>query len=607
MASNYESSIHGGSDVFFDFSCFYCQENDKNTEAEFYCEKCSKSFCGKCVELHNTLFKKHAALGKKNISQWPETNVDALEQCQEHKTEKLTGFCEDHNQLTCHICHIYNHQKCSPVILIADRVRNLHQKGDFNLLSANLVILNRQLNQKKDDFEERMKSLEQSYNTILEEINALRKKVNDALDELERNTVKELDTLLANMKMSIQTDIENCTDSIKHMTCVREDWLRRKNKSEAVNFTMYRKCLDQSLKTKAVLQAMNTKNERTLTFNPATTIQQTLSSLSGLGQILDKVKQSQPAKIIIQNTETRQEKPNSCNTVPIQHCQTSDATKPSMICDLNQVIRVKSTGSRIYSVRVSSDVKKSISGICGISETATRKLLITDRGYMKVKLLDQSYKVVAHCDLPGTPLSMCSLDSNLVAVALYNCEVHFIRVTNSQLVKDRMLKLQHGCRGIAHHQGNLYITDCSALYHYTVDGGLVSKMYEDSSGSMTVTSCAVSPDGDRIYIANLNKNKLVTLSKDGTVISTFTDPALNWGCGDVPPGLHVTDSGQVLVCGGCTILQVDRNGRQILAEVITQKDGVAKPTSVFYSTHTLTGSLIVGMNRNDDVLVFKEQ
>ncbi|XP_052251817.1 uncharacterized protein LOC127858641 [Dreissena polymorpha] len=201
---------------------------------------------------------------------------------------------------------------------------------------------------------------------------------------------------------------------------------------------------------------------------------------------------------------------------------------------------------------------------------------------------------------------MCNIDSSLVAVTLDNREVHFIRVTNDQLVKDKVLKLQHECHGIAHHQGNLYITDDSALYRFTVEGRLVSKMYKDTGGC-SVRSCAVSPDGERIYVANWDSNQLVTLSRDGTVISRFTDPILNEGCGDVRPGLHVTDSGQVLVCGGRshTIIQVDRDGRQRLAEVITRKDDVFYPGVVFYSKHT--GTIIVGDWRNESIMVFKAQ
>ncbi|KAH3720753.1 hypothetical protein DPMN_063656 [Dreissena polymorpha] len=110
MASYMESLIHKGSESYFDFSCFTCQENDRNTEADFYCEECSKFYCSKCVKHHNYLYKKHAILDKKNISQWPETDVSEQEICQEHKKEKLTGFCEDHSQLICHACHVHNHQ-----------------------------------------------------------------------------------------------------------------------------------------------------------------------------------------------------------------------------------------------------------------------------------------------------------------------------------------------------------------------------------------------------------------------------------------------------------------------------------------------------------------
>ncbi|KAH3848909.1 probable E3 ubiquitin-protein ligase MID2 [Dreissena polymorpha] len=188
MASNFESSINKGSDGLYDFSCNTCKENNRNTDdAEFYCEECSKLYCSKCVEHHNYLFNKHALLSTKNISKWPQTTVDALEQCQEHQKEKLTGFCEDHCQLICYVCHVHNHQKCNHVVLIADKLKDSNLKKDFKKLSETLNSQHRQLIQKKDDFEENMNSIEKSYKKILEEIKALRKTINDSLDQLEMN------------------------------------------------------------------------------------------------------------------------------------------------------------------------------------------------------------------------------------------------------------------------------------------------------------------------------------------------------------------------------------------------------------------------------------
>ncbi|KAH3839025.1 hypothetical protein DPMN_112446 [Dreissena polymorpha] len=145
--------------------------------------------------------------------------------------------------------------------------------------------------------------------------------------------------------------------------------------------------------------------------------------------------------------------------------------------DPNQVIRVKT--SKKYDVRIEKDAYScSISGIC---EIANGEFLLIDWKNLKVKQLDQTYKVVAHCDLPSHPVSICSIDSSLVAVALGIGEIIFIRVTNLKLVKDRTMKFQHLCHGIAHHHGKLFITTDTALYQYSVDGRLVSKLYEDKS------------------------------------------------------------------------------------------------------------------------------
>ncbi|KAH3693440.1 hypothetical protein DPMN_080872 [Dreissena polymorpha] len=114
-----------------------------------------------------------------------------------------------------------------------------------------------------------------------------------------------------------------------------------------------------------------------------------------------------------------------------------------------------------------------------------------------------------------------------------------------------------------------------------------------------VDKCAVSPTGDRLYIISWNQDKLLTLARDGTLLATYTDPAL-WH----PDGLHVTPAGQVLVCGYWppTVLHVGWEGESKLATLATQEDGVLGPSSVCFSS--TTSSIIVGQLR-DDILVFR--
>ena len=115
-----------------------------------------------------------------------------------------------------------------------------------------------------------------------------------------------------------------------------------------------------------------------------------------------------------------------------------------------------------------------------------------------------------------------------------------------------------------------------------------------------VYTCAVSPTGDRLYITSFSQDKLLTLARDGTLLATYTDPALGR-----PTGLHVTPAGQVLVCGGLsnTVLQVGWEGESKLATLATQEDGVWRPWSVCYSS--TTSSIIVVQYNNNNILVFR--
>ncbi|KAH3773682.1 hypothetical protein DPMN_175050 [Dreissena polymorpha] len=116
-----------------------------------------------------------------------------------------------------------------------------------------------------------------------------------------------------------------------------------------------------------------------------------------------------------------------------------------------------------------------------------------------------------------------------------------------------------------------------------------------------LSRCAVSPTGDKLYITNLYEDKLLTLARDGTLLATFKDPAL-----DGPYGLYVTPAGQVLVCERLSFskLQMDSEDRSKLATLATrERDGVRYPMSVCYSSTTT--SIIVGQWVNDNILVFR--
>ncbi|XP_052251438.1 uncharacterized protein LOC127858383 [Dreissena polymorpha] len=260
-------------------------------------------------------------------------------------------------------------------------------------------------------------------------------------------------------------------------------------------------------------------------------------------------------------------------------------------------------GKSEHNVRIPSDSDSIQCRIIAICALPDGQFLVADNINKKVKLLNKQCQVVSHLGVTALPLDMCQITPSEVAVIVNDVnthEVQFITVKQSLLVPERKFQLKHACTGIAHNQGDLFIASGRALFKYTLCGKQVCRLYEDVSYEKTVEKCAVSPTGDKLYIASYWQNKLLTLARDGTLLAILTDQNLG-----EPSGLHVTPAGQVLVCGWMshTILQVDGEGKRKLTIVAKgERDGVEDPESVCFSS--TTSSIIVGQSR-DIILVFK--
>ena len=83
---------------------------------------------------------------------------------------------------------------------------------------------------------------------------------------------------------------------------------------------------------------------------------------------------------------------------------------------------------------------------------------------------------------------MCNISPNEVAVIVRNeravfvrNEIHFLQMDTGKMTTKKLKKLNHGCFGIAHHKGNMFLTSGTALFQYTIDGRLVKQLYEDKS------------------------------------------------------------------------------------------------------------------------------
>ncbi|KAH3818929.1 hypothetical protein DPMN_120657 [Dreissena polymorpha] len=142
----------------------------------------------------------------------------------------------------------------------------------------------------------------------------------------------------------------------------------------------------------------------------------------------------------------------------------------------------KVQGKSEYNVRIPSGSGKCyMTGICVLPDG---QVLVGD--WKNVKLLNQQYQVVSHLD--AWPFDICLIAPSEVAVTVNASNIHevqFITVNQGKLVPGRKFQLQHECRGIAHQNGDLFVTSCQELYKYSLNGKLICRLYEDRSADWT--------------------------------------------------------------------------------------------------------------------------
>ncbi|XP_052818037.1 uncharacterized protein LOC128244062 [Mya arenaria] len=554
MASNFESSIQRGCDFIHDFSCFPCEENGYNTEAQHYCTQCKTYYCKNCVSKHNVLYQKHAVLGRKDVKKWEAAPgvVDALERCGMHPGEALKLVCADHDQLCCPVCVAVDHRQCSKIQPIPDVAKGIQRNIEFQRIPKNIAELEKQFELMKEARMKNTTSLKKTRAAISDEIKIIRKKINEILDKIEKTTLQDLDDIIAKLENNIKKDIKTCDKMTIELQNMMAAFQTKAKSSESKSYIAYRKSQDMVSRGSDNLRSITAIECYNVTFQSKNLIEELLSSIKTFGAIEE------------QTVMTIQRK------YPLS--------------DPNHVFSVAEY--KEYNVKMSDD--KCQCYIYGVCELPSGEFVIADLNNCKVKLLDNEYRELAHCDIPEKAWGVCHIDGDEVAVCVSR-ELHFINATQGKLVTSRKLSFNHSCYSAVHHGGQLYIASCNALYIYTMSGQKVKMLYEDTPGGTKFGKCAISNDGKTIYITNYSKHQLITLDNNGNKLALLTDTDMKH-----PTGVHVTPAGHVFLCCRYSgiVLQVDKDGKKKLATLARKTDGVYKPGDLFFSSRF--SSLIVG-------------
>ena len=256
-----------------------------------------------------------------------------------------------------------------------------------------------------------------------------------------------------------------------------------------------------------------------------------------------------------------------------------------------------------HNVKMTSDTNTcSIAGMCGL---ASGELLVADDGNSKLKLLNSSYEVVGSYNVSGRIIDLCSTGQREAAMLVDNCFVLLVRVEAGKIETVRTI---HGldlndCTGLAYQGGKLYIAAMFELYVYDMESKIKRMLYRNEiklgdATALTVSYCAISPGGSRICFTDKYHGRLMTINQGDSKYQTKDLPSCNT--------VHITWAGHVFVScynSDAVVQIVERDGKQAVRTLVGMKDGLTKPSSMFFNS--ITNSLLVSQHGNDNIVEFE--
>lgn len=371
--------------------------------------------------------------------------------------------------------------------------------------------------------------------TCLESLRSFRNEINEILDELERNTLEDIEQKYRELDKKLSNDKENMTAALLKIQ-MRLEQLNVTGSNRSVLFVSQNICKNLTSTADDLCRAVGKPlNKAKLFFKGDFAIKSYLNRASTLGSVREQ-------KFAFGSIKE----------------QTA------------------------HDVRVETDEDNC--NIWGTCITGDGHILIADNTNNKLKLLDKkTYKVLSWCKLSASPRSLSSVNDSEAAVSLSNRSIQFVS-TKDSLTPTRSLKMEHNCFGLELTQGHMFISDGSQnVYVYDMEGKLERTIFQDSFGVNIFSESRdiiVSDDGAKIHVAD-SRHGLISVDFQGNVLWRYTGSELKGAYGVCTDG-----EGHLLVTGilSHNVILMSQNGEKMGA-IIEESDGIKSPVSVCFDRH----------------------
>ncbi|KAH3746480.1 uncharacterized protein LOC127847904 [Dreissena polymorpha] len=523
-------------------ACAPCAREHLDVDASSYCSDCKEKLCSGCSAQHRRflVLKTHKLVGLEEAPKAEVVKVERIkltETCATHANKLLDLYCRSHDQVACSACIALSHKGCGEPEYVSTIAADLLKTGLQKVTNDELSRV------KKDIFLLKLRRLAdknrftKAKDDILVTIEGIQKQVMEIFDKLAQSARDKLTTHFDKQMGAIKGDIKSCDNAIASL----EDSIKKtKAENDAQLLINIKRDCRASLEIgeQVLIKVTERLGQEDVKFTVDNGILEWLRKLTALGKFEHEV--SIYSGIFFGKSDLDQK---------------SDTEKENYV--FNNLLNLPN-------------------GFTIVSDWKNKRL----------KILDTNYNLRNHCDTPGEPYALCSVQPNMIAVTLRDEKIiQFVSLDNTKMKLDRKFKIDEYCRGIACKNNQLFIT-CGGgegeihgqLRVYSLHGALVCVFEEDIQGKPFFgqpKDVVINDEGTRFHVADL-KRGVVTISPEGRLLSIFHDPGLV-----SPLGLCMDGKGNLFVsgCESNNVIQFTGEGKK-LSEVLNETDGLTRPLAI---------------------------
>ncbi|XP_045211424.2 uncharacterized protein LOC123562902 [Mercenaria mercenaria] len=548
------------SDQVFDTHCTPCSRNGFFKEATKFCQDCVSNICVQCVKDHSKFPSLHShRIVDKAVARnthWRRQEL-LTERCSIHHGRIIDRYCEDHDEVCCGACVVFDHRLCENLNEIKESSTSIDvQEHEHVREGLDQVISKIILEQDKRSYY--ISSIDNEKNTILNDIDNFQDAMIKRIKELTKASREEVLSKHTKLVNAVQPDVKELETILSLV----------EGKSQKINTR------DLNVKT-----FVNIKKSKKVVKDVSATVDKL--STNWQQSVLDYCFKLEPFRNVIElksfgHFEDNVNKPFT-------------AKKHEMV-----------------NVKMKQEEKCLISGICFLEADM---VAITDERNKKLKRLNGNYEVTDSLVLAGSPSSLCKTGPQEVAVALRNeGKVQFVTCDNT-LTLGTSFKTEQRCAGLyfdTNHDELFVSCDSWGLVNrskirvYKKCGTLCKTIETEEVGNSPSEKSlfsypkhiTVSPVTGMIYIADESKG-LIALNRNGKREWTFHDPKLKDLC-----GVCLLPGNQLLVTGKSSnnLVQVGNDGQEV-CELLDATKGLERPYTVVCDKRN--ARLMVGCSSNE--------